>query len=96
MEITLAAIDEMLHVQKEVGAYGSAATTNRQEKQGATAASDPAALSNTSHTPQIADMMRAIRENGTPLVDGHAARRPVEIMLGIYESARTQQEVILS
>jgi UDP-N-acetyl-2-amino-2-deoxyglucuronate dehydrogenase len=28
-------------------------------------------------------MMRAIRENGTPLVDGYAAKHPVEIILGI-------------
>ncbi|MEO8956948.1 MAG: Gfo/Idh/MocA family oxidoreductase [Ktedonobacteraceae bacterium] len=82
--------------QEEVGAYGIAATTNPQEKQGATAASNPAALSSTSHTLQIADMIRAIREDGTPLVDGYAARRPVEIILGMYEAARTQQEVILS
>lgn len=82
--------------QEEVGAYGIAATANSQEKQGATAASNPVALSSTSHTLQIADMIRAIREDGTPLVDGYAARRPVEIILGMYESARTQQEVILS
>lgn len=31
----------------------------------------------------------------TPLVDGYAGRRPVEIILGIYESARTRQEVTL-
>ena len=31
----------------------------------------------------------------TPLVDGSAGRRPVEIILGIYESARTRQEVTL-
>ncbi len=82
--------------QEEMGAYGIAATTKRTDKQGATAASNPAALSGSSHTLQIADMMRAIRENGTPLVDGYAARRPVEIILGMYESARTRQEVILS
>ncbi len=82
--------------QEEVGAYGIAATANPQEKQGATAASNPAALSSTSHTLQIADMMRAIREDGMPLVDGYAARRPVEIILGMYEAARTQQKVILS
>lgn len=85
--------------QEEVGAYGIAATastTNPREKQGATAASNPAALSGTSHTLQIADMMRAIREDSTPLVDGYAARRPVAIILGMYEAARTQQGVILS
>jgi UDP-N-acetyl-2-amino-2-deoxyglucuronate dehydrogenase len=60
------------------------------------AASDPAALQATTHALQIADMIRAIQENGTPLMDGHAARHPVEIILGIYESARTGKEVKLS
>ena len=58
-------------------------------------ASDPAALGWRSHALQIADMVRAIREDGTPLVDGQAGRRPVEIILGIYESARTGKEVVL-
>jgi predicted dehydrogenase len=48
-----------------------------------------------SHTVQIADLIRAIREGGTPLVDGHAGRRPVDIILAIYESARTGQEVVV-
>jgi predicted dehydrogenase len=48
------------------------------------------------HALQIADMLRAIREDGTPLVDGHAARHPIEVILAIYESARTGREVILS
>ena len=37
-----------------------------------------------------------IIDYGTPLVDGHAARHPVEIILGIYEAAHTGQEVVLS
>ncbi len=57
---------------------------------------NPAALAIRSHALQIEDMMRAIRENGTPLVDGYAAKHPVEIILGIYESARTHREVTLS
>jgi hypothetical protein len=40
-------------------------------------------------------MIRAIWENSTPLVDGQAGRRPVDIILGIYESARTGKEVRL-
>ncbi|HMA34882.1 MAG TPA: Gfo/Idh/MocA family oxidoreductase [Chloroflexia bacterium] len=47
----------------------------------------------TSHTAQIADLIRAIREGGTPLVDGLAGRRPVDIILAIYESARRGREV---
>jgi UDP-N-acetyl-2-amino-2-deoxyglucuronate dehydrogenase len=46
-----------------------------------------------SHTAQIADLIRAIREGGTPLVDGHAGRRACDIILAIYESARNGREV---
>ena len=41
-------------------------------------------------------MIRAIREDGTPLVDGYAGKQPVEIILSIYESASTHKEVMLS
>ncbi len=83
---------------EEVGPYGvdpgqrvhSTATAD------ISAAQDPAALSFRSHALQIADMIRAIREDGTPLLDGYAARHPVEIILGIYESVRTHKEVTLS
>ena len=37
----------------------------------------------------------AIREDGTPEIDGHAGRQPVDIILAIYESARTGREVTL-
>lgn len=83
--------------QQEVGAYGSGTRASMAEKlsQEASAASDPAALAIRSHALQIADMVRAVREDGTPLVDGHAGRLPVEIILGIYESARTRKEIVV-
>jgi UDP-N-acetyl-2-amino-2-deoxyglucuronate dehydrogenase len=88
--------------REEVGAYGidtKASKVEQGEKQGEKkegAAQNPAALSIDSHAMQIADMIRAIRENGTPLVDGYAGRKAVEIILAIYESARTHKEVMLS
>ncbi len=82
---------------EEVGAYGGANKKGSDAAQEpANTANNPTALQAATHAAQITDMIRAIRENGTPLVDGHAARHPVEIILAIYESARTQQEVILS
>ena len=78
------------------GMYGGSAKTSRTREDAVSAASNPSALALNSHALQIADMIRAIREDGTPLVDGYAARRPVEIILGIYESARTGKEVRLS
>ncbi len=86
---------------EEVGAYGIGAQDRaRAEVVGATGggatAADPAALSANTHAAQIADMIRAIRDDGAPLVDGRAARHPVEIILAVYESARTGREVTLS
>ncbi len=88
---------------EEAGAYGanmkasgqSAGKSGKGEKAGATA-QNPAALSYRGHALQIADMVRAIREDRKPLVDGEAGRKPVEIILGIYESARLHREVLLS
>lgn len=70
--------------------------TERANTGALSTAQDPAAVSASSHALQIADMIRAIQENGDPLVDGQAGRRPVEITLGIYESARTGREVMLT
>lgn len=83
--------------QEAAGDYGAGKQVGKIEvsASGVSAASDPAALAWRSHALQIADMLRAIREDGTPLVDASAARRPVEIILGIYESARTGREVNL-
>jgi predicted dehydrogenase len=76
-----------------VGAYGGgAAAVNRSGG----AATDPSAVPTATHAAQITDMIRAIREDAPPAVDGYAARRPVEIILAIYESARTGREVRLS
>ncbi len=82
--------------QKELGIYGGAKKTASEEQTESTAAQNPAALQTNTHAQQIANMIQAIRENGTPLVDGQAGRHPVEIILGVYEAARTGKEVILS
>src|SRR5258708_3172902 len=83
---------------EEVGPYGAAREqrVHSAASEGTSAAQDPAALAIRSHALQIEDMMRAIRENGTPLLDGYAAKHPVEIILAVYESARSHKEVTLS
>jgi len=83
--------------QEAAGDYGGSPKIEQTRPVADTsAAQNPAALSANSHALQIADMIRAIRENGTPLVDGNAARRPVDIILGIYESVRMHKEIVLS
>jgi predicted dehydrogenase len=48
-----------------------------------------------SHRRQIADMMQAIWEGREPLCNGPEGRKPLEIVLAIYQSARTRQPVKL-
>jgi len=79
----------------ESGHHDESGGYKESKKAAGSTVQNPAALSFRGHALQIADMIRAIREDGTPLVDGQAARRPVEIILGIYESARTHKEVTL-
>lgn len=81
--------------QEAAGDYGSHAKTAQKIAVGGSTSNNPAALSAHSHALQIADMIRAIKENGTPLVDGYAARQPVDIILSIYESVRAYKEIVL-
>jgi UDP-N-acetyl-2-amino-2-deoxyglucuronate dehydrogenase len=48
-----------------------------------------------SHRRQIADMMQAIWEDREPLGNGPEGRKPLEIVLAIYQSARTRKPVKL-
>src|SRR5579859_4400304 len=85
--------------KEEIDAYGGGPKKRQQdrvENKSAATAQDPTAVLVALHATQIADMLRAIREDRTPLVDGYAARRPVEIILGIYESARAGKEISLA
>ena len=82
--------------QEQPGDYGSNSKTAQKSVVDSATAHNPSALSANSHALQIADMIRAIRENGVPLVDGNTARQPVDIILAIYESVRTHKEILLA
>ena len=88
-----------LHLARDdkeaISSYGVSPQVQNKVEGKSSTSQNPAALSASSHALQIADMIRAIREDGTPLVDGYKGRHPVEIILGIYESARTKKEVML-
>ena len=59
------------------------------------AASDPKNIAGSGHIIQIADMADAVLADREPLVPGEEARKAVEVILAIYESARTGKEVHL-
>lgn len=45
------------------------------------------------HRAQLIDLMQAIRTDGQPLMNPSIARKPVEAVLAIYESSRTEKMV---
>ncbi len=49
-----------------------------------------------SHRAQIADVLRAIRTDSPVLIDGVEGRKPLEIILGVYQSQRSGQVVHLN
>jgi predicted dehydrogenase len=56
-------------------------------------ASDPAAIDIFGHQRQIEDMIHAIESDKQPFIDGTEGRKSIEIVLAIYESARTGKSV---
>jgi len=58
-------------------------------------ASDPGAIDFHGHQYQFENMVEAIKNNNVPLIDGYEARKAVEIILGIYKSAREGKRVKL-
>ena len=58
-------------------------------------ASDAQAISNRGHVAQLSDFIKAVQEDREPLVPGGEGRKPLEIILAIYESAKTGKRVKL-
>lgn len=67
-----------------------------QKSGGAGGASNPAAISHEGHRRQLADFARAIETGRAPAIDGREGRKAVELILAIYEAARTGSVVELS
>ncbi|HMO13501.1 MAG TPA: Gfo/Idh/MocA family oxidoreductase [Pirellulaceae bacterium] len=57
-------------------------------------AGDPTAISYVGHTKQFQDIIDAIQDKRSPLIDGHAARTSVEIICGIYQSAAERRTIV--
>ncbi len=74
--------------------------TIRQEMLGRTktggGAADPAAIGHHAHAELFRDFLQAIAGQRAPVIDGREGRRSVELILAIYESARTGQKVQLA
>lgn len=59
-------------------------------------ANAPGAMAVDGHVRQLGDMVAAIGENRAPLVDGIEGRKAVQLIMAVYESARTGKQVKLS
>ena len=77
----------------QVATGGTKAATESTET--ASAASDPAAIWGEAHRMQFSDFLRCIRTGAEPIVNGVEGRKAVEVVLAVYESARTGQVVTL-
>lgn len=58
--------------------------------------SDPKAMSNEGHHQLVRDLALALRDGRPPLIPGAEARRAVQLVLAIYESARRGRTVALA
>ncbi|MFQ5735017.1 MAG: Gfo/Idh/MocA family protein [Planctomycetaceae bacterium] len=58
-------------------------------------AADPTAISFVGHQKQFEDFLQAIKNDAQPLVDGREGRKSVELILAIYQSSWTGQQVKL-
>lgn len=56
-------------------------------------AGDPAAIGHAAHAKQFADVVNAINNGSALKIDGAEGRRSVEVILAIYEAARTGKRV---
>jgi len=77
----------------EANPYGT--KVKAEEAPAATGSADPAAIPSAGHRTQLANLIASIEGDATPAITGEDARRPLEIILAIYESARTGREVTL-
>jgi predicted dehydrogenase len=74
---------------------GTASVKHEAAERAATPAPAAGTAWGDSHRAQIEDFIAAIRTDGAPLIDGRAGRKPVEIILGVYRSARSGQAVTI-
>ena len=65
------------------------------EEKHAGGTSDPTAIGMEGHIELIADMAAAVLNDREPMINGESARRPVELILSIYESQSKGKEIVL-
>ena len=85
---------ELKSKKGETSAYGKK-LRDGEAKEDDSGSGDPTAISHYGHREQLADLIRAVRDGGEPMLTGEEGRRPLEVILAVYESARSGREVRL-
>jgi UDP-N-acetyl-2-amino-2-deoxyglucuronate dehydrogenase len=88
-------VRELKDEKGETSPYGGKLQPSGDGSAGSAAAANPADISYTGHREQLRDVLNAIESGGKPAIDGPEARKPLEIILAAYESARSGREVEL-
>jgi predicted dehydrogenase len=86
-------VRELKDEKGETSAYGGKVAA--ADGAGAGAAANPADISYFGHREQLRDVLEAIESGRKPAIDGAEGRKPLEIILAVYESARTGHDVTL-
>jgi UDP-N-acetyl-2-amino-2-deoxyglucuronate dehydrogenase len=66
-----------------------------REAEALRAAADPLSVYGSGHPPYYDNVVRVLRGEAAPGTDGREGRKSLELILGIYESARTGREIHL-
>jgi UDP-N-acetyl-2-amino-2-deoxyglucuronate dehydrogenase len=66
-----------------------------REAEALTVAANPLSVYGTGHRPYYENVVRVLLGEESPGTDGREGRKSLELLLGIYESARTGREVSL-
>ena len=88
-------ICELKEEKGETEAYGAKIRAEEHAADESGGANDPAAISHAGHRVQIADLLEAIETGRQPSITGEEARKPLELILAVYQSAREGREVSL-
>jgi UDP-N-acetyl-2-amino-2-deoxyglucuronate dehydrogenase len=92
---TVSIVGSRIKVWEFVNKESSGGVTTSGASDTGLGASDPAAIRMDLHTKQYRDFLDAINNGTDPLITPIEARKPVEIILAVYESARTGKPVKL-
>ena len=84
---------ELKDEKGETSPYGAKRIGTTEDDQ--SGAGDPAAISHVGHRDQISEFLRVIDTGDEPALSGEEGRKPLEIILAVYESARSGREVRL-